>query len=141
MKIATFFSLLVLFTLALTACSKYDSDQIENWYDTYRDRGHIKKSDYTKAIEMAEEIMEKFTDQQESIINNSKTSTAYEEAMEDLADNFDERYDDNEDLMTILNNASEDDMGSANYRKWQRTWSKFTNRVEKLSEKAERKFD
>lgn len=141
MKIAKIFSLLVLFTLALTACSKYDSDQIEDWYDTYRDRGHIKKSEYPKAIEMAEELMEKFADQQESIINSSKTSTAYEEAMEDLADNFDEKYDDSDDLFTILNGSSEDDMGSTNYRKWQRTWSKFNNRIEKLSEKAERKFD
>lgn len=141
MKIAKLFSLLVLFTLTLTACSKYDSDQIEDWYDTYRDRGHIKKSEYPKAIEMAEELMEKFADQQESIINNSKTSTAYEEAMEDLADNFDEKYDDSDDLFKILNGSSEDDMGSANYRKWQRTWSKFNNRIEKLSEKAERKFD
>lgn len=143
-KILGLMALVAICCLSFTSCSSYSPKAAEKMVDKYDD-GDMKKADYETCIKWVEDYWADCEKGYEKAIADSKSEKKFEKALDKLDEELtDDKWEDIDDIIKMLNEASydaEDDMGSANAKRWEKLRDKHNDKMEKLWEKAQKKFD
>lgn len=121
--------------LGMVSCGGYSNSEARELIRKAKD-DKLKKDDYARMIEWYEDIQGEYYDGWEKVIeDNRKYEDYYLDNIEFMA-GIAGRYPFFGNMEQILDNADEDKMGSANYKKYTRLKEKFGKRMNKLGDKV-----
>lgn len=142
-KILGALALAVICSLTLSSCGGYSSKAAEKMVEKF-DEGDMKKDDFSKCIDWVEEAYKDQEEMFEECISESKNEKKFEKKIEDAEEKWDDKWEDIDDVIEMLNKAAyeeDKDMGSSNIKRWEKVKEKHFEKLEKLTEKATKKFD
>ncbi len=142
-KILGAMAIAFIFSLGLTSCGGFSEKAAEKMVEKYDD-GDMKKDDFSKCIDWVEKYYQDYEKGIEDAIQDSKNEKKFSKNIEDFEDKFEDKWDGIEDVIEMLNRASYDDdkdMGSSNIKRWEKLTEKHGEKIDKLREKAVKKFD
>lgn len=142
-KILGAMAIALIFSLGLTSCGGFSEKAAEKMVEKYDD-GDMKKDDFSKCIDWVEKYYQECEKAFEDVIQDSKNEKKAKKNLEDAEEKIEDKWDGIEDVIEMLNSASYDedkDMGSSNIKRWDKVKEKHIEKMGKLSDKAEKKFD
>ena len=143
MKIAKMFghlALIAIFGLSLTSCGGYSERAAEKMEEKFDD-GDMTKKDYEKCIEWAEAYFQDYNKLCEDAVKEAKNEKKWNKLVEEIEDKLDKDWEDFDTILKILMQSDEDEMGSANYKKWEKALEKAMEKNAKIQEKLSEKFE
>lgn len=141
-RIAGVLALIAIFSFGLSSCG-YSEKAAEKMVEKYDD-GDMTKDDFSKCIDWMEEAYGNQEDILDELISDSKNLKRFEKNIEDAEEEYEKKWADIDDIENLLDEASygeDKDMGSSNIKRWEKLKEKHGEKMDKLFEKARKKFD
>lgn len=141
LKLGALMLFMGILAIAFTSCGGYSPKAAEKMVEKCDD-DKMKKGDWEQCIEWIEEAYTDQLDAIEECIKQSKDSDQFEEKTDKAQEKFEKKWEDIEDIESMLDNyTNQEDMGKANRKKYEKVKENFQKRLNKLQEKAMKKFD
>lgn len=119
--------------------SQYSETAAQKMLDK-NERGKLTKDDYSTCIDWLEQGYTELYNKLNSCIESSSSEAEFYDNCMKLTDQIQAKYPNMQGINDILDKADEEEMGPANYRRYNSVYEKFDKKLEKLQQKAETKF-
>ncbi|MCM1006066.1 MAG: hypothetical protein NC402_07205 [Prevotella sp.] len=119
--------------------TRYSDRAGEKMYNKYQD-GTLTESDYTTMIDWMQEAFRDANERAAEAVRESSSESEFKRDMRNIESDLERDWPNFNEIAKILNKSSESEMGSSNYRRFNRIKDNFEDRSRELQEKAERKF-
>lgn len=103
--------------------------------------GKFTKADYSTCIDWLEEGYDCMYTQVKWCVEHSDNEDSFSKNVDRKIKPVQEKYSELDDIMRILSHADAEEMGPANYKRFNRIDEKFNKNMEKLEKKAAEKFN
>lgn len=131
------FALVAFTAIAFTSCGGYSDSKAKEMIIKSED-DKLKKEDYAEMIQWYEDINNKYLDKWGKILNDKTDYLEYSLDMVKLEADMKGNYPYFSNIRSILSSADEEEMGKANYNKYEKLVEKADKRIEKYNEKVQK---
>lgn len=140
-KLSILLSLALL--LALAACGRYDAATAEKIVDRYEEKDRLSRDDYKTAVDLCitagDQALARFKKIADDAHNlsNAELTDRIQEFEDDMLESFPHMN----ELVSILDRASREDMGPKQYDRYHDYQEKFGKELETAQQKIARKYE